>query len=119
MHTPARPTASVLCSALVAAGLAVVGGCAAEAPVKEGVIARDVFIDTYVDLRTTALRAPEAELTDEARAEVLTRHGVTEEDLLAFADAWGGDIEYMRDVWDEVEARLDATRLDPGEEGHS
>jgi hypothetical protein len=75
-----------------------------------GTIDREIFIETYVDLRVAALGSETGTLGDDARAEVLARHGVTAEDLLYFADVHGRDVELMRDVWNEVEVRLDALR---------
>lgn len=74
---------------------------------------REAFIATYVDLRAAAIRAEDHRLSDELRSEILARHGVTEEGLLAFAEVHGGDVTFMRDVWDEVEERLDAARVLP------
>ncbi len=73
-------------------------------------IGRDLFIETYVDLRATALESEDRVLTDEARTEVLARHGVTEESLLTFTDVHGRDVELMSEVWAEVELRLDGMR---------
>lgn len=84
------------------------------APVGDTTVDREVFIATYVDLRAAVIRAEGFELSDEARATVLSRHSVTEEDLLGFAEFHGEDVAYMRAVWDEVEARMDAIRVLPG-----
>ncbi len=87
--------------------------CSAGGPAEAGEpIDRETFIATFVDLRATALRSDERVLSDDARAEVLERHGVTAEDLLRFADAYGRDVELMRDVWNEVEVQLDAMQED-------
>jgi|SRR5690606_32428631 len=69
---------------------------------------RETFIEAYVDLRVAALRAEDGQLTDSARAEILSRHGVTADDLLGFAEARGTDLAYMRDVWNEIELGLDS-----------
>ena len=78
----------------------------------DSALEREVFVATYVDLRVTALTG-DGELTDAQRSEVLARHGVTEDDLTGFAEAHGPDLPYMRDVWNDIEARLDATRSRP------
>lgn len=78
----------------------------------DDVVDRDTFISTYVSLRVAALHG-DGELTDAQRVEVLGRHGVHEDELVGFVDAHGRDVQYMRNVWDEVEARLDATRALP------
>jgi hypothetical protein len=77
-------------------------------------IDREVFIATYVDLRTAVLRSEEHELADRDRARILSDHDVTEDDLLEFAAVHGTDVAFMRAVWDEVEGRLDAVRMVPG-----
>lgn len=71
-------------------------------------VSRARFVDAYVDLRVSALRRDDEALTDSARAAVLARHGVTEDQLLDFAAAHGGDLEFMRDLWNQIEARLDS-----------
>ena len=67
---------------------------------------RQVFVDTYVDLRTAALANPGGQIRPEQRDSVLARHGVTEDDLVNFAEVHGRNVEYMAEVWGEVENRL-------------
>lgn len=78
-------------------------------PEPEGGVDRQTFVETYVDLRVAALRELR-QLPEGQRREILERHGVTEEGLLEFAEHHGGDAAYMRDVWSEVEARLEEIR---------
>lgn len=77
-------------------------------------IDREVFIATYVDLRVAALDTDTAKVGTEEREEVLRRHGVTAEDLTTFAEVHATDLEFMRDVWNEVELRLDRAPEDEG-----
>ena len=90
------------------------GGGTETAP--EGLIDRTVFIDAYVDLRVAALSQESGEITDAGRAEVLDSHSIQEEDLLDFAEGHGRNLDFMRDVWNEIEQRLDVERPaeDPG-----
>ncbi len=74
-------------------------------------IDREVFIATYVDLRLAALDAPDFLVPPEEREEILRRHGVTQDDLLRFADVHGRDIEYMNDLWAEIEVRIEERRV--------
>jgi hypothetical protein len=74
-------------------------------------IEREAFISTYVDLRTAAADTDTLRIGDTERAEVLARHGVTREDLSRFVDVYAEDLEFMREVWNEVEVRLD---FEPG-----
>ena len=69
-------------------------------------IERETFVATFVDLRDAAMARPLKVLADEDRDRILAQHGVTEEALVAFADAWGGDPAYMARVWDDVRARM-------------
>ena len=70
-------------------------------------IDRDTFVATYVDLRRASLDAGGGAIEAAERERILGEHGVTEEDLLRFADVHGPDVTYMRGVWDEVQARLE------------
>lgn len=97
--------------AVALAAAACGGGDPASA--EAGGIDRERFIATYVDLRATTIRSDTFAIRDADRAAVLARHGVTEEQLLAFAELHGEDVAYMRSVWDEVESRLDAERVEP------
>jgi hypothetical protein len=89
-------------------------GCGSSAP--GDTIDREVFIATYVDLRMAALDTDTARIGTVERDAILQQHGVTADDLTTFADVHGADLEYMRDVWAEVELRLDT---DPESEGGS
>lgn len=71
-------------------------------------LTREGFIDTYVELRVAALRHEGDGISDSARTVILERHGVTEEQLLDYVDARGGDLDFMRDLWNEIEVRLDS-----------
>jgi len=71
-------------------------------------LARSTFIDTYVDLRVAALRSEEGQITDSARAEILQRHGVTEKDLVDFVTETAENFDFTRDLWNEIELRLDS-----------
>ena len=60
-------------------GLAVsLSACMGDAAGSADVIDHSVFVAVYVDLRAAALTTDEREITDEARAEVLSRHGASE-----------------------------------------
>jgi hypothetical protein len=75
-------------------------------PVASDVIDRQTFVDTYVDLRLAAVQAPDFRVPSAERDQILQRHGVSAEDLVRFADAYGRDLELMNEVWSEIEARV-------------
>ena len=79
-------------------------------PVVEGVIDRETFVSTYVDLRvaTIQLEGSEIALPMEQRDSLLAAHGVSAEDLTAFVEAHGRELDYMSSVWGEIEDKLEA-----------
>lgn len=70
-------------------------------------IDREVFIATYVDLRMAALETDSARVAPNERDAILQRHGVSADDLTTFAEVHADDLDFMRDVWNEVELRMD------------
>src|SRR5688500_16662874 len=62
-------------------GLVLVAACGEDEEV-EGVIDRETFIATYVDLRRAALQQPTRQLPDTARDRILAAHGVTSDQLM-------------------------------------
>jgi hypothetical protein len=100
-----------LASAL--AGVLTMAACRtgpAEAPATSD-LDREAFIATYVDLRSAAVREDRSLMDEDRRRQILEEHGVTEAELLAFAEAHGEDVSFMKGVWDDVEAKLDSLRL--------
>ena len=85
--------------------LLVVVGCGGGA--QRDTIDREVFISTYADLRMAALDTDSSRVGEAERDAILQEHGVTADELTTFADVHGEDLEYMRDVWADVELRLD------------
>ena len=67
---------------------------------------RAEFIGAFIDLRTAALSLGSAALGDEVRDSVLAVYDVTAQDLLDFIETHGEDVEFMHDLWTEIEARM-------------
>ena len=96
--------------------------CSDNAPTTDlAAIQRSSFIDVYVDLRHVALRKTSRVLNANERDSVLAMHDVVEEDLRTFLEVHHTEAEYMRDLWNEVEARisliLDLASGPPGVDG--
>lgn len=72
---------------------------------------RETFIRVYLELRAAALDAEDATLVQADRDRILEKYGITAEDMVAFADAHGSDVAFMRDLWNEIETRLDVDSL--------
>lgn len=77
------------------------------------VIDRQRFVDTYVDLRISALASPGRTLPPAERERVLREHGVTADDLLHFVDVKGADPDYMVRLWTEIATRVPLSPLAP------
>ncbi|HUP53740.1 MAG TPA: hypothetical protein VM198_14765 [Longimicrobiales bacterium] len=104
MRRQATPRRAVLLAAC-----ALAAACGAPGA---GTIDREIFIEAYVELRLAALQSEDFEVAPEQRAEILARHGVDKEGLLRFADVHGRDVDFMNEVWSEVERRLEERRPD-------
>ena len=74
--------------------------------VPEGTVGRDAFIAVYVDLRATALSLGETETGLDVRDSILAAYGVTGEELLEFVDRHGERVEFMSEIWSEIEGLL-------------
>lgn len=90
--------------ALLAASLLALGGCGAA---ESDAIDRELFVQTYVDLRVAAIEADSQRIGEPEREAILARNGVTTDDLLHFAEVYADDLDFMRDVWNDVELRMD------------
>lgn len=101
--------------ALLVAALVGLVACGSSTP--EGVIDRETFIQAYVDLRVAALDTDSSRLAAADRERILDDLGITGEDLLDFVRAHAAELEYMREVWNEVELRLDRSPGLADEEG--
>lgn len=108
----------------VAAALLAAAGCEEEGAPAETTIGREVFVETYVALRVAQLRGSAGDpLPAEDRERVLAENGVTEQELLTFAEVHGSDVTFMERLWEDVEKRLEEVRnaadapVDPGDPG--
>ena len=100
-------------SGLVAAAAALsAAGCG---PQEAEVVDRETFVETYVALRAAELTSPGAVIPDEARDSVLAEMGVSEAELVAFAEAHGDDVVFMEAVWTDVQNRLTELSSGPDE----
>lgn len=88
----------------IAGGTGCGGGPAAD---EAGVLDRETFVETWLDLRIAALRN-DGVLPLRRKESILADHGVTEEELRTFAEVHGGDPAYMLEVWNEVDQHLDS-----------
>jgi len=104
-------TPAALCVVLL--GLAT--GCNGPSGIDGDILDRETFVSVYVDLRMAALDNRAQEIHPIERDSILEAHGVTADDLVAFADAHGDDVRYMARLWSEVEDTINQN-LDPDAE---
>jgi len=94
------------------------GGGATDVP--ETVEGREAFVGAYLDLRMSAVNSGSSVIEDGVRDSILTLHGVTEQDLLDFIETHGEDVEFMRDLWTELEGlitdRIERSAMDAQDE---
>ena len=105
----ARATRALVKSSLLWATLACGGE---QAPEAAGTISRDIFVGTYVELRMAALHSPDGRVSPEAKAEILEARGITEADLLDYIDVNGVRVQFMVEVWAEIDDTLRALRTE-------
>ena len=94
------------------------GGGATDVP--EMVEGREAFVGAYLDLRMSAVNSGSSVIEDGVRDSILALHGVTEQDLLDFIETHGEDVEFMRDLWTELEGlitdRIERSAMDAEDE---
>lgn len=96
----------------LAATVAATATCAPNESVSSDVMTREAFIETYVALRAAGLQTESRVISPEDRERILAEHHVAQEELLHFAEVHGGDATFMREVWEEVESRLEDRQTD-------
>jgi hypothetical protein len=89
--------------------LAACGGDPAPEPPPD-LMTREAFVEVYVELRLAALVTGTQTPTPQARNAALARFQVQPEALFDFIEFHGRDVDYMRGLWDEVEAIVDSRR---------
>ena len=101
--SPPRPLVTLIALFLGVAS----GACGANTPNEVvDTIDRETFIEVYVDLRSVALRKTSCKVNAVERDSVLAMHEVTEENLRLFLEVYHTEVEFMRDLWNDVEARI-------------
>ena len=74
--------------------------------VSEDTVGREAFVGVYVDLRAAALSLGTTETGADVRDSILASYGVTGEELLEFVDTHGERVEFMSEIWSEIEGML-------------
>ena len=95
----------------LALALAAAGACQDLSP--DAGLTREAFVETYVALRAAGLQSASGVISPADRERILAERGVDPEELLEFAATHGGNVAFMKEVWDEIESRLEEIRAQP------
>jgi hypothetical protein len=91
--------------ALVLASMAC-GGSTETATSSTETIPRDVFVQAYVELRMEAFDNTPKIITNAEKDLILNQRGISEDDMRHFIEVHGPDLEFMRDLWADIEAQI-------------
>lgn len=100
---------------------AAAGGCGRERP--PGVISDSAYVETMARLVSiqrgveTARDVTETAGADSARRAVFREGDVTGEELRRYAEAYGGDPEHMKRIWERIEEKVGALQQEERGEG--
>jgi hypothetical protein len=67
-------------------------------------ITRQEYVDTYVEIIRASDEEPDSIAASRRAQEILDRRGITQEDLLAYAEHYIDDPEHLAEIWFEIES---------------
>lgn len=113
-----NPTVVRVALFLAIATLAACGPPEREEPDPQGWM-EDAYVEVMTQLMLLdarlsddrTLAAPEALAADSVRREILEAQGVTAEQIIAFAEAAGGEPGLMETLWERIAQRFDSVRI--------
>lgn len=91
--------------------LVLAAGCGGSGPVGQADavrLDRETYITVLVELRVAARDAADPAEYHRRKQEILDRHGASDEDMMRFTEAHGGNVRLMAEIWDTVHARVEA-----------
>ncbi|NIS00632.1 MAG: hypothetical protein GWN99_06085 [Gemmatimonadetes bacterium] len=78
-------------------------GCPDREP---GPISREEYIDAYVRILRAAEAAPDTAAASDSARRILAERGLTEDDLMEFAESYVEDPTELARIWEKIEERL-------------
>lgn len=107
-NAPRRAGPNRVLGALLALGtLLFAAGCSGGPP---GPITREAYVDLYVQILRAADAAPDSIAARDSARRILAEHGVTNDDLMEFAQRYVDDPTALAGIWEEIEERLKQPR---------
>jgi hypothetical protein len=95
----------VLGASLALGTLLSIPACSSE---ERGRLTREEYIEVFVEILLTAEESRDSVAATYATLAILERRGLTEEDLIEFANRYVDDAQALADIWAEIEERLRA-----------
>ncbi len=80
-------------------------GCKSE---ESGRLSREEYIEVFVEILLAAEETRDSVAATYATLAILEKHGLTEDDLIEFANRYVDDAQGLADIWAEIEERLRA-----------
>ena len=80
--------------------------CACKDTINPPPFGREQYIEIYVEILRAADEEADSIAASKRAEEILARHGVTQEELLAYAEHYIDEPEHLAEVWLEIETRL-------------
>lgn len=105
------PRRASLPAAWFAAALAA-GACGGDPAERPSDPARELFVEAYVGLRLAAMGSPDGVVSAGERDRILAEHDTSSDAMLAFVDANGEDLVFMRELWTEIWDRISEAEMD-------
>ncbi len=75
----------------------------------------EVYVEIMGQLSYAESRYLDEDRADSARVAILNDLGVTGEDLVAFSEHYGEDLDVMRSLWEKIQALVDSLETAGGE----
>jgi len=69
-------------------------------------MSREQYIEVYVEIINAADEEPDSIAASQRAQEILERRGITQDELLAYAEHYIDDPELLAEVWFEIESRI-------------
>lgn len=121
IRLPKLGLSAPLLLALSSSALQACGAPTSQPPSEIAGVPRQTLVQALAELRAAALRSPDWQLDRAVRDSILAAFGLSEETLLGVAEAGGGDLDLMVQLWQEVDSALRVKRAEtvPGLDGNA
>jgi len=82
------------------------GLIACDSTTDEAALTRDDYVTVYVEILRAAGNAPDSVAASDSARRILAKYGLTDEDLMEFAQRHADDPGVLADAWRQIEEQL-------------